>query len=139
MNNVNLYTKPPDGLSQQQMAAAFNNQQARALALGDPRGALKRGNLIRPGLSVGGAQMNQAGIQGASEMANAVADAYSQDLQLNAYNADLQLQGQRANEQYAQALAGLQQQSAYGRQSDAMQRQGAALGLVGNLLGGLLR
>jgi hypothetical protein len=139
VNNVNLHTQPPVGISPQQMEAAFNNKQAQALALGDPRGALKRGNLIRPGLSVGGAQMNQAGIQGASEMANAVADAYSQDLQQGSYNAGLQLQGQQANEQYAQALAGLQQQSAYGRQSDAMQRQGAALGLVGNLLGGLLR
>jgi hypothetical protein len=139
LNNVNVYTQPPLGIGGQQIGAVFNNAQAQALALGDPRGALKRGNLIRPGVSVGRGQMNQAGIQGASEMANAVADAYSQNLQQNAYNANMQLQGQQANEQYAQALGGLQQQNAYNRQADAIQRQSMMLGLAGNLLGGLLR
>jgi hypothetical protein len=139
LNNVNVYTPAPAGIGDPQVAALFNTSQAQALAIGDPRGALKRGNLIRPGISVGRAQMNQAGIQGASEMANAIADAYSQNLQQGAYNAGVQLQGQQANEQYAQALGGLQQQNAYGQQSDALQRQGAMMGIASNILGGLLR
>lgn len=139
MNNVTTNQTYPNGYSPQEMTAAFNNQQATALALGDPRGALKRGNLVRPGVSVGRGQMNQAGIQGAGEMANAIADAYSQHIQNNQYNANTQLQGQQANEQYAQALAGLQQQSAYNQQSAALQQQGMMMGLFGNLLGGLLR
>lgn len=139
MNNVTVNTPYPTGYSPKEMGAAFNNAQANALALGDPRGALKRGNLIRPGLSVGRGQMNQAGIQGASDMANGIADAYSQNVQQNAYNANTQLQGQQANEQYAQALAGLQQQNNYSAQSEALQRQGMMMGLFGNILGGLLR
>lgn len=121
------------------MQATFNNAQAQAMALGDPRGALKRGNLIRPGMSVGRAQMNQAGIQGAQEMADGIAAAYGQNLQQNAYNANTQLQGQLANEQFGQALGGLQQQNNYAQQSEALQRQGMMMGLFGNILGGLLR
>ncbi len=139
MNKVNIHTPVPSGIGDPQVRALFNNSQANALALGDPRGAMKRGNLIRPGVSIGRGQMNQAGIQGANEMANAIADAYAQNLQQHAYNADVKFQGEQANEQFAQALGGLQQQNAYNRQADALQRQGAMMGFASNLLGGLLR
>lgn len=139
MNTITTNTPYPTGYSPQQMQASFNNAQAQALALGDPRGSLKRNNLIRPGMSVGRAQMNQAGIQGAQEMADGIAAAYGQNLQQNAYNANTQLQGQQANEQFAQALSGLQQQQNYAQQSEALQRQGMMMGLFGNILGGLLR
>lgn len=118
MNTITTNTPYPTGYSPQQMQASFNNAQAQALALGDPRGSLKRNNLIRPGMSVGRAQMNQAGIQGAQEMADGIAAAYGQNLQQNAYNANTQLQGQQANEQFAQALSGLQQQQNYAQQSE---------------------
>lgn len=139
MNNVNINTQYPTGYNPQQMQASFNNAQAQALALGDPRGSLKRNNLIRPGMSVGRAQMNQAGIQGAQDLANGIAEAYGQNLQQNAYNAGTQLQGQQANEQFAQALSGLQQQQNYAQQSEALQRQGMMMNLFGNILGGLVR
>jgi hypothetical protein len=138
MNNVNVASQYPSGYTPEQKQAAFNNTQAQALALGDPRGALKRGNLIRPGMSVGRGQRNQAGIQGAQEMSSAIAQAYDNDLQANAYNAQTQLAGQQANEQYAQALAGLQQQSSYNAQNQDLQRQNMMLGFFGNMLGGLL-
>lgn len=139
MNTVSVGTQYPVGYSPQQMQAAFNNAQAQAMAMGDPRGALKRGNLIRPGMSVGRAQMNQAGIQGAQDMADGIAAAYGQNLQQGAYNAGTQLQGQQANEQFAQALGGLQQQQNYAQQSEALQRQGMMMNMFGNILGGLLR
>lgn len=139
MNNVNVQAQYPTGYTPQQMQASFNNAQAQALALGDPRGSLKRNNLIRPGMSIGRAQMNQAGIQGAQDLANGIADAYSQNLQQGAYNANTQLQGQQANEQFAQALGGLQQQANYAQQSEALQRQGMMMNMFGNILGGLLR
>ena len=139
MNNVTSNAQYPTGYTPQQMQASFNNAQAQALALGDPRGSLKRNNLIRPGMSIGRGQMNQAGIQGANDMAAGIADAYSQHLSQNAYNAGTQMQGQQANEQFAQALGGLQQQNAYAQQSEALQRQGMMMNLFGNILGGLLR
>lgn len=135
MNTVNVGTNPPYGIPKQKMSAAFNNAQANAMALGDVRGAMKRNNLIRPGLSVGRGQVNEAANRGASDMANGIADAYSQNLQQNAYNANLQLQGNQANQQYALALAGLQQQAANAARSEALQRQT----MLTNFLGGLLR
>lgn len=92
----------------------------------------------RPGLSRGGMQRNQAGIDAAQKMAEGVADAYSQDLQTQAYNSQIALQGQQGQEQFGQALAGLQQQNRYANQMAAMQRQGAMLGLLGGLFNGLM-
>lgn len=136
MNDVTLYTQPPAGLPQRQMGAAFNNEIARAYAMGDPRANLKE--LDRAGLSRGRAQMNQAGINAADKMADAIAQAYSNNLQNSAYNANVGLQGQQAQESFSQALGGLQAQQDYANQMSALQRQQMGLGMVGSILGGLL-
>ena len=139
MNAINVNTRPPSGYSQQQQQAALNNSKANALALGDTRQQLKQGNLIRPGMSIGRAQRNQANVAGSQQMSEAIAAAYGADLQNSAYNAQLGLQGQSAQEGFSQALGGLQQQNNYAAQSEALQRQNMMTGMFGNILGGLLR
>lgn len=136
MNQVNLYRPAPSGLPQNQMRAAFNNSLANAYAMGDPRANLKQ--LDRAGLSRGAGQMNQAGINAANSMVDAISQAYSQNLQNQAYNANVGLQGQQAQENFAQALGGLNAQQNYAQQMAALQRQQAGVGMVQSLLGGLL-
>jgi hypothetical protein len=139
MNTVKLGASNPVGIPKSQRSAVFNNDQARAFALGDTRGALKRGNLIRPGLSIGRAQTNQAGIAGATDMSESLAQSYARDLESSAYDANARLQQDVANRQFAQGLSGLQQQQRFNAQSNALQRQNSVLGLYGGLLGGLLK
>ena len=136
MNSVQLYQTPPSGMGKQRIDAALNNQLAVAMSMGDPRMAMKQYD--RPGLSRGGAQRNQAGIDSAQKLASGVADAYSNQIQNQAYDSNLQLQGQQGQEQMAQALGGLQQQRNYADQMAALQRQQAMLGLSGSLLRGLM-
>jgi len=123
-------------MGKQRIDAALNNQLAVAMSMGDPRMAMKQYD--RPGLSRGGAQRNQAGIDSAQKLASGVADAYSNQIQNQAYDSNLQLQGQQGQEQMAQALGGLQQQRNYADQMAALQRQQAMLGLSGSLLRGLM-
>lgn len=135
MNSVYSTQSPPQGIAPRSQAAALNNQLAMALASGDPRMSLKKYD--RSGLSRGGAQMNQAGIDAAQRMTQGISDAYSQDLQNSAYNSQAALQGQQGQEQFGQALAGLQQQNAYADQMSGLQRQNTMLGLLGGLYQGL--
>lgn len=125
MNNVQL-SQPP--LSRQRSDSKFNNAMASALASGDPRYQMKR--LDRAGFSRGNAQRNQAGIQGAQEMTQGIADAYRQAMDDETYNANFNMQNQVAQEQFGQALGGLQQQQAYANQMALLQRQQALLGLL---------
>ena len=136
MNSVQLNQTPPSGIPQQSINAALNNRLAVAMSMGDPRMAVKKYD--RAGLSRGGAQRNQAGIDAAQQLSDGVADAYSSQIQDQSYNAGLQLQGQQAQEQTAQALGGLQQQRAYSNQMAALQRQQTMLGFAGGLLRGLM-
>jgi hypothetical protein len=136
LNSVQLNQTPPSGLSKKNIDAALNNQLAVAMSMGDPRMAVKQYD--RAGISRGGSQWNQAGIDSAQRLADGVADAYSKQIQNQNYNAGLQLQGQQAQEQTAQALGGLQQQRAYSDQMAALQRQQAMLGFAGGLLRGLM-
>lgn len=108
---------------------------AWAYASGDPRMAAKQYD--RPGMSRGGAQWNQAGIDSAQRMSTGIAEAYSQNLQDQAYKSRALMQGQQGQEQSAQALAGLQQQSNYAEQMAALQRQQMMTGLLGGLFQGL--
>jgi hypothetical protein len=117
--------------------AAFNNAYASAVAAGDPRFNAKPYD--KPGLSRGGAQWNQAGIDGANKMAEGIAAAYSQDLQTGKANSDAALQSQRDERTNSLALAALQQQNNYANQLAALQRQGMALNLMSSLLGGLTK
>lgn len=136
MNAVELFQTPPAGLTPQQQSAAFNQRMAQALAIGDPRFQVK--NLDRGGLSRGGAQRNQAGINAANAMADGIASAYQGAMDDQSYNANMLLENQRLQEQQAQALAGLQQQNNYADQMAQLQRQQAMMNFAGGLLGGLL-
>lgn len=135
MNAVTLNQTPPTGLTPDATRAALNNNLAWAYASGDPRMAMKEYD--RPGMSRGAAQRNQAGIDSARTMSEGIADAYRQDMQSRAYNANVGLQGQRGQEQFAQALAALQEQNNYANQMAALQRQQASMGLLGGLMKGL--
>lgn len=129
MNQVQLHSsRLPRGLSPQQQSGAFNNTMANALAAGDPRYNMKRYD--RAGFSRGGAQANQAGIQGAQEMADGIAAAYRQAIADQQYNAMAGLESQASQERFAQALGGIQQQSAYAQQMANLQRQGLLMGLL---------
>lgn len=135
MNEVSVNQTLPTGFTPEATRAALNNNLAWAYASGDPRMAMKQYD--RPGLSRGGAQRNQAGIDAAKSLSEGVADAYSKDIQSRAYNANVGLQGQRGQEQFAQALAALQEQNNYANQMAALQRQQASMGLLGGLMKGL--
>lgn len=132
MNNVTIANGPPAGIPRQAIQKQFQYGVANAYAAGDPRFTVKQYD--RPGLSRGGAQWNQAGIDSAENMANGIADAYSQQMQANNYNANLALQGQQSQEQFAQALGGLQQQNNYAAQLAALQQQAMFTGALQGLL-----
>jgi hypothetical protein len=132
VNRVQLTQTPPTGFTDAMKAGKFNNTMARALASGDPRYQMKRYD--RAGFSRGGAQANQAGIQAAQDMSQGMADAYRQAMDDESYNANLALQGQVGQEQFGQALGGLQQQQAYAQQMASLQRQQAVMGLLKGLM-----
>lgn len=136
MNTVQSFQTPPAGTGPRRINAALNNQLAVAYSMGDPRMAVKQYD--RAGLSRGGAQWNQAGIDAAQRLADGVAEAYSNQIRNQAYDSGLQLQGQEAQEQFAQALGGLQQQRDYANQMASLQRQQTMLGFAGGLLRGLM-
>jgi len=133
MNRVQLNQTPPTGFTDAMKSGKFNNTMAMALASGDPRYQMKRYD--RAGFSRGGAQANQAGIQGAQDVSQGIANAYRQSMDDEAYNANLALQGQVGQEQFGQALGGLQQQQAYAQQMAMLQRQQAVMGLLKGLMG----
>jgi hypothetical protein len=133
MNNVALYQQNPLTQPQRLPGSAFNNDMAFALAAGDPRYQMKR--LDRGGFSRGGAQRNQAGIVGAQDMTKGIADAYTNAMQSAGTDAMNDLQWRAGQEQYSQALGGLQQQNAYANQMAMLQRQQTMMGLLTGLLG----
>lgn len=105
---------------------------ANALATGDPRYQLKKQQLDRPGISRGRAHATMAGIGGSQDVAQGIADAYSQHLQRSATDSSNALSNALATEQFAQSLGALQQQNAYANQLAALQRRDS-------ILSGLLR
>lgn len=137
MNNVTLNQSPVPGIPSNDRRSVFANNYAKALAAGDPHYAVKQYD--RGGLSRGGGQWQQAGIDAAQKMSSGIADAYSQDTQAAAFNSQNQLAGQTAQEQYAQQLAALQQQTAYQQAMAGLQRQQQSLNFASSLLGGLLK
>lgn len=136
MNFVKTTQPLPQGLSDRQKSAQFNNQIATALSMGDPRFSVKQYD--RAGMSRGGTQWNQAGIDAAQNLSEGVGKAYDTALGNEQYGSDVQLRGQQSQEQYSQALGGLQQQRAYANQLAALQRQQMGMNLMTSLLGGLL-
>lgn len=136
MNTVKIQQPLPTAYSAQQTASAFNNNYAKALASGDPRFNVKQYD--RGGLSRGGTQWGQAGIDASQKLAEGIANAYSQKAADASYNANVNLQGQQGQEAYAQNLAALQQQQANANAMAALQRQQAQQSFVSQLLSGLL-
>jgi hypothetical protein len=134
MNQVQLTRPITQGINPRNSAAQFNNAYASALAAGDPRYTIK--NYDRAGMSRGGSQMNQAGIDAAQNLAEGIAQAYSQDAQNAQFNANTLLQAQQAQEGMAQNLAGFNSNQAYADQMRRLQDQQASMGILGNLLGG---
>lgn len=139
MNQVSLYQPIPEGFTDRQQRASFNNAMAMAQAEADPRYNIKIGNYDRPGISRGGMQRAQAGSDAAKRLADGVAKAYSGQLADSQYNAGTALKGLADQEQFAQQLGALQSQSAYANQMAQLQNQQSALGFFGGLLGDLLR
>lgn len=137
MNNVTLGQGSVPGIPDQARRTVFNNNYANALAAGDPRYNVKQYD--RGGVSRGGGQWQQAGIDAAQKMASGIADAYGQDTQSAAFNAQNKLAGETAQQQYALQLGALQQQNAYAQAMANLQRQQQGMNMVTSLLGGLLR
>lgn len=136
MNSVYTNQPLPKGLSDRQKSAQFNTQMANAMAAGDPRFTIKQYD--RGGISRGGTQLNQAGIDAAKNLSEGVSQAYATSLGNAQYDSGVQLQGEQARESNAQALGALQQQNAYANQLAALQRQQMGMNFMTSLLGGLL-
>ncbi len=128
-NSVNLRQPLPTPPSTAPSASGF----ARAQASADPRYNIKKRD--RAGLSRGRGQAATAGIDAAQEFSQGIADVYDNQLKQQASNADAMLQLQQGQEQYAQALGGLQSQATYADQMAALQRQGILYGLLGDVMG----
>ena len=135
-NSITVNQPTPKGFTPQTTQAVFNNNYANALASGDPRFNAKQYD--RGGISRGGAQWGQAGIDGSRKLADGIAEAYSQKAADSAYNANTQLQGDQSQAAYAQQLAGMQQQQQNNNAMLALQRQQQQMSFVSSLLGGLL-
>jgi hypothetical protein len=133
LNQVQLTRPVTQGVTQQNRNAQFNNAYAQALAAGDPRFAAK--DYDRGGLSRGGAQMNQAGIDAAANLADGIAKAYSQDADTAAFNSNAVLQGQQQQESMAQNLGAFNSQQAYADQMNRLNQQQAFAGMLGGLFG----
>jgi hypothetical protein len=117
--------------------ALFNNQYAQAAIEGDPRFQAKQ--MDRGGVSRGAGTQSQAGIQGASKLAEGVAEAYKQRAQANQYNVGQALQIQQANDLQSQAMTALQQQQAYQDAMARTQKRNMGMDFATSILGGLLR
>lgn len=129
MNRVSIDSQRlPRGLTERQQSGAFNNAVAAALAAGDPRYQMKQ--FDRAGFSRGAAQANQAGIQGAQQMAEGLADAYRQSIDDSQYNALAGLGSQVSREQFGQSLGGLQEQNSYAQRMAALQQMNLLQGLL---------
>lgn len=105
---------------------------ARAYASADPRFNMKQRD--RAGVSRGRGAAAQAGISAAQNFAQGIADVYDNQLKQQSANAEALLQLQRGQEEYGQALGGLQSQATYADQVAALQRQGLLYGLLGDVM-----
>jgi hypothetical protein len=133
VNQVQLTRPITQGINQQNRNAQFNNAYAQALAAGDPRYTVKEYD--RGGISRGGAQMNQAGIDAAANLADGIAKAYSQDAGNAEFNANTTLRSQQQREAMAQNLGAFNSQQAYADQMNRLQNQQAFAGMLGGLFG----
>lgn len=130
MNKVNLsgYAMP------QASRDVFHNQQAQALASGDRRYQTKKQQLDRPGMSRSRGTTMYADAGGAQDVANGLANAYTNQLQQASYYSTADLNNRAAQEQFAQSLGALQQQNSYANQMAGLQRNNSMMGVLGGLL-----
>jgi hypothetical protein len=135
-NKVTVNQPSPKGFTPQTTQAVFNNNYANAMAAGDPRFNVKQYD--RGGLSRGGTQWSQAGIDGSQKLASGIAEAYAQKAADLSSNANTQLQGGQQQAAYAQQLGAMQQQQQNANAMMALQRQQQQMNFVSSLLGGLL-
>jgi hypothetical protein len=135
-NSITVNQPKPKGFTPQTTQAVFNNNYANAMAAGDPRFNVKQYD--RGGISRGGTQWGQAGIDGSQKLADGIANAYAQKASDATANAGAQLQGDQSQAAYAQQLAGMQQQQQNNNAMMALQRQQQQMSFVNSLLGGLL-
>lgn len=136
MNNVAMQPYPRVGIGPAASRAQRNAGIAGAQSAGDLRYQQKK--LDRRGLSRGRAQAAQAGITGASEMADALAGAYNQQMQNSIYNAQAKLDADAMREQYGQQLWNMQSNAAYGNAMSALDRQQAMMNFGSGILRGLM-
>lgn len=127
-NTVNLHRPLPTPPAATPSASGI----ARAVASADPRFNMKQRD--RAGVSRGRGSAAQAGIGAAQNFAQGIASVYDDQLRQQAANADSMLQLQRGQEEYGQALGGLQSQATYADQMAALQRQGLLYGLLGDVM-----
>jgi hypothetical protein len=123
-------------IPQSKIQAGFNNDYASAVAMGDPRMQMKQ--MDRGGISRGAGQASNAGMQGARQMADGIAQAYSNRQQAQDYNNAFTMQNQQSDATQQLALQGLLQQQQYNNLLSAQQRQNSALNFATSILGGLL-
>jgi hypothetical protein len=123
-------------ISGPQSRAAFNNSYAQAAIQGDPRYQIKQ--FDRGGVSRGAGAMNQASIQGASQFAQGVADAYRDRAQTGLYNQNLAMQQQQATDTYQQAVGAAKQQDKYQDALAKLERAQMGTQFITSLLGGLI-
>lgn len=134
MNNVQLTRPITTGVQDSNAAAQWNNDYAAAMASGDPRYTVKQYD--RAGMSRGGAQYQQAGIDAAKGLADGIADAYDRQAQNAVFNANTHLQSQQQREQQAQSLGGFQANQAYSDAMSQLQQQQQAANFITGATGG---
>lgn len=114
----------------------FNADMAKAHAGADMRFNMKP--FDKPGMSRGGGQQYMAGIGSAQNFANAVAQAYANQMESAASKADRALSDVSAQENFGLGVAGIDQQNTYANALNALQRQQAIRANTQSALGGLL-
>lgn len=136
MNTVSMQPAPFVGIGDAAIRAQRNAGIANAQAAGDLRFQQKAKD--RRGISRGRGQAAQAGIEGASAMANGLADMRNSQLQNNAYNSQAMLDSDSMREAYGQQLWNLQSGAAHNNAMAALQREQAMMDFSSGILRGLL-
>jgi hypothetical protein len=131
---TNTATLPPQAVPNTQ--GYFNTALAQAQASADPRFNQKATD--RSGVSRGAGTLAVAGIQGAQNLAEGIAQAYQIPAQDAATNANNTLQYQTNQENFGQGISGIAMQNDYANALAALQRSQNVTGFQGNALGGLL-
>lgn len=136
MNNVSMQPSPRVGIGTAASRAQQNVGIANAQAAGDLR--FQQKSKDRRGVSRGRGQAAQAGIDGASAMANGMADMRNSQLQNNVYNSQAMLDSDAMREAYGQQLWNLQSGAAHNDAMAALQREQAMMDFGSGILRGLL-